>query len=908
MTDNVQKPAGRSPIEADRRKVDNVLVGRALELERLGALLDEARLGHAGAIVVAGEPGVGKTSILDATVARAGDFQVLRARGIESECALTYAVLVELLGGTPSLLDWLPARRRAALEAACRLQPLDDGAAVVAAWTSLLTSLAERRPVLVVVDDVQWIDQDSADAIFFAARRVGDARIATVFALREPHASTLVVDGIERVEVSPLDEASARMLAAGASPDVLAAAAGNPLALVEMARHGATEAHASTVAERLFGHRIRELTASARSALLAASLDRSGRADVVAAVAGEQAIDELRGHALVDVHDNALELRHPLLRTLMLATAPADERRAVHAALAAALPAGMERTRHRALAATGPDAGLADELEKLAVRTGGSATRAWAFERAAELTPSASLRASRLLDAALVSFAIRDVDKARRLALRAREEDVPATRSGLGELDARLALLDGAELEGARALRAVAAESAAHDPARAARLFVVAAYVLAGHGRVTEALEIVAHASTLAGDDPVLRLLISSAHAEAIGAAGDYVRAQQLFADAAAKADCFPATHADTEARLVLVEAFFSGAQLDRARQVAATAVRDARAAGALGELRLALACMFSIEFGAGRWDAADAAAFEELELAAGLGRTMERREALGHLAWCDAVKGRVAACRDHIRERQALSGVAGANVALHPALGLLELGLGEFEQAAVFLEASERAPAAIGRMPAATLRPCTADLVEALVRAGRNDDAGVVLDGFERDAQSIGRPLALSLVHRARGILVEGGEFDAEFERSLELDLDEPWPFERARTQLCWGERLRRERRRAEARVPLRQARDAFERAGATLWLARAEAELAATGERVRKRGAGSGGELTPQEHRVASLVTEGLTNREVADRLFVSTNTIESHLRHLFQKVGVRSRTELAARFTDLRDSNGH
>ena len=147
---------------------------------------------------------------------------------------------------------------------------------------------------------------------------------------------------------------------------------------------------------------------------------------------------------------------------------------------------------------------------------------------------------------------------------------------------------------------------------------------------------------------------------------------------------------------------------------------------------------------------------------------------------------------------------------------------------------------------------------------------------------------------------------FDDEFERSLELDVLEPSPFERARTQLCWGERLRRVRRRSEARVQLRAAGEAFAASGATLWLARAEAELAATGERVQKRGAGRGGELTPQERRVAMLVSDGLTNREVAARLFVSTNTVETHLRHVFQKLSVRTRTELANRFRDFRDSN--
>ena len=219
---------------------------------------------------------------------------------------------------------------------------------------------------------------------------------------------------------------------------------------------------------------------------------------------------------------------------------------------------------------------------------------------------------------------------------------------------------------------------------------------------------------------------------------------------------------------------------------------------------------------------------------------------------------------------------------------------------------ASELSLALDGFTPAAGVRPCALDLVEALVRKGDEDEARAVLDAFDDDARRIDRPLARALAHRGRGLLADDESFDAEFAAALRVDLEEPSPFERARTQLCWGERLRRARRRADARMQLHAAYDAFAAAGARLWAQRAEHELVATGERARERRVGSGGELTPQERRVAVLVSEGLTNREVAARLFVSVNTVETHLRHLFQKLGVRSRTELAARFTDLRDSN--
>jgi hypothetical protein len=435
---------------------------------------------------------------------------------------------------------------------------------------------------------------------------------------------------------------------------------------------------------------------------------------------GNEAVDELRGHALACVHDGALELRHPLLRSLLLARTWGDERRSVHAALAAALPAGAEQTRHRALAANGPDQDLADELEQLAARAGGRAGNAWALERSAELTPVGARRALRLLAAARASFDIRDMVAARRLAARVREEGEPTARAGLDELDARLALADGARLEGARALCAVAVEISETEAERAVRLFVTAGYVLATWGEAVEALDVVRCAQALGTSDPVLDLLIASTYAEAIGAAGEFVRAQQLFRELAEAGDRQATVHADRDARVVLVEALWSGGLFERARQVAVAAKRDARADGSLGELQLALACLFSIELATARLDRADEAAAEELELAAGLGRTTERREALGHLAWGDAFKGRAEDCRAHVRERLLLSEEAGLSTTPHPALGLLELGLGNFDAAAAALGPSEEGYARGGRSAAASIRPCMVDLSRGAFARGR--------------------------------------------------------------------------------------------------------------------------------------------------------------------------------------------
>jgi DNA-binding CsgD family transcriptional regulator len=884
-----------------------VLVGRDGELARLGSLLEEARRGAAGALLIRGEAGLGKTSLLEATISLAPDFKVLRGRGVESEGEIPYAVILELLSGVSLGLEMLPSPLRAALEAACRLRPFPGGDSVVtAAWATLLTAVSETKPVLVIVDDIQWVDRNSAEAVLFAARRVHEARVATVLAIRQPLSAAIRLDGLERLELGPLDDTAARALIASAKPAVIAAAAGNPLALLELSRGPDGIQAAGDVAEHLFGPRVDALTEGARRALLAACLDTSGSADAVGTAAGDpQSVLELQGHGLVTVSAGHLELRHPLLRSLLLARTWESERRSVHEALAAALPPGADRTRHRALATIEPDPDLANELEALASRTGGRSGNSWALERAAALSPPGDLRAHRHLAAARAAFDVRDMASAKRLVEKAREESGHSLHSDLAELDARLSLADGARVEAARALRAAALEVASEDPHRAVRMLVTACYVLATWGRADEALEVVQRAVELATGDPVIDLLIASAQAEVTAAGGDFVEAQRMFRDLARVGDLEPAVHADREARLVLVEALYAGVQFDRARQVAVVAARDARSEGAFGELQLALACLFSIELATGRFDAADAAATEELELAGGMGRISERREALGHLAWCDAFMGRADDCRQRVHERQELSEAAGVSTHPHPALGLLELGLGNFEAAAATLRATESGYASEGFSAAASLRPWTLDLVESLVRSGEVAEALQTLEAFERDAQRLRRPFALSLAHRGRALLAGDDLFDDEFQQALRLDLEEPNPFERARTHLCWGERLRRCRRRAEARVHLHEAHDGFARCGASLWVARAARELAATGERVRRPGAGSGEELTPQERRIAVLVSQGLTNQEVAAHLFVSTNTVETHLRHIFQKLGVTSRTQLAGRFTDFRDS---
>ncbi len=880
-----------------------MLVGRDTEIARVCAVLDHARPGRGGHLLLTGEAGIGKTALLAEAVDAGADMIVLRARGVETEGLIGGAVLSELLRsparlhpGLQKAWSTLPDRLLRALVAVRGLHQLaGDRFSVVAAWAALLAAASDTRPVLVVVDDAQWSDAASLEAILFVARRLNDVPVCTLLAVREPPDASPVFDGLDRLDLRRLDLGASRVLATrggAVSAEVLEAAAGNPLALVEMGHAAGSGTH--DVADRLFGSRLASLTPGGRRALLGAALGGPVDLDVLGAVASREAVAEVERVGLASVGSGLVDVVHPLVRSLIRGRAGAAEQRALHTALAAALPPGPRQIRHRAFAAQGPDLELAAEVERLGL---GTPPSVWSLTKAADLTPPGPLGSRRYLAAAQAAFDLRDIAAGRALLNQvARDDGVAAL--GADELRARFELIDGAKVDGARSLRQVARRIARSDPARSVGLLVTASIELASFASTQEARAALDEAVVLVRDDPVLRLQVDFAEAELLGASGAFVAAQHAFRDLAERSDSEPVVHEDRAARLMLLEAMYAGGLMSRGRQVAVAAARDARANGALGELRLVLACLFSIEHGAARFDAALDAASEELELAGGLGRTSERREALGHVAWCDAAKGREADCRRHLGERQQLSERMGLGSAPHPAWGLLLLGRGEAERAASTLTATEEREFRHGRRPAAGLRPVCIDLVEALVRAGDRERAAALLDTFEDDARAMDRPLGIALASRGRGLLTSGDEADAAFAESLQWELLEPSPFERARTQLCWGEHLRRRRARGPATEHLQAARLAFEEFGADLWVGRAQRELAANGERVRPRRHGTGADLTSQERRVADLVCRGLSNREVAGHLFLSVNTVEAHLRHIFRKLGVSSRTQLAAR----------
>jgi DNA-binding CsgD family transcriptional regulator len=910
-----------------------VLVGRDSELERIEQILTVARRGRAAALVVAGEPGVGKTALLDVCSLSAGGFCTLRTRGVEAEVELPFSALVELLAPIADRIEGLPGVQAAALRAAVSLTgTAKDEAAVAAATLTLLALAAEDDPVLVLVDDAHWLDPSSGLAIAFAARRLREAAIGIVIATRAEEIPRFSLEGIDTVQLLPLGERAATELVVRSAPSldaatttrIVAAAAGNPLALLELPFlvSGGTEPStleepvpSGEAARHLFGARLDSLNVEVRLALVVAAAERSRDLAVLARawtwLGLEPGVVEAAERVnLARITDNTLEFRHPLMRSLVYGEADPAVRRRAHAALAVALTddplAADERAWHRALAAVAPDGEVADDLERSAVHQPPAAAAA-ALGRAARLTPDRPLRARRLLAAAEAANEAGEFEASARFAEAAAGDTADVIERAAAERLIALSEIERARLRDAiERLVQVADEVVQIDPLLAARILVEAIVPCTATGQVGRAAELGLRARRLArGADAATRLLIETHYSDSVRASGRAGEATTIALAAAEEAALSGDEGLDSlESRLMLAEAFFSGDALDRARPIAERVVDDARRIGALGPLRLALATVASVEIMAGRALPLLASAQEELDLAQGLGYGWAWVEALGHVAWGESLRGLEDECRRHVQERFELQSLRYPDPKIHPSLPLLELALGRAEEAAKALEHTLRVTSGRGVVDSADDFPILPVLCEAYARSGRHEEAAAALERFE-ESMLDGRPLALALAARCRGLLADDATFVDAFERALAEHERDVRSFERARTLLLYGERLRRQKQRLEARARLNEALAIFEELGATAWTRRAATELAATGERARRREDSARSDLTPQELVVARLVAQGHTNREVAAQLFLTTNTIETHLRHVFQKLGVRSRTELASKFTDFRDS---
>ena len=899
------------PVAADLRTP--TLVGRDDAIAQLEHLLAGARRGRSGALVVQGEAGIGKTALLDETAARAHDAMVLRARGLESARALPYATLDELLRPVVGLLPRIPPVQARALRAALALAPpVESGRLAVAAATlSLLAAAADEQPVLAIIDDAHWCDPGSAEALGFAARRLDAEGVVLLLAVRTG-AGSFDASGLAELRVEGIGTAAARALLVdrlGSSPPapvlrrLVDETGGNPLALIEFtAQRGPAAGAAATRVEDLFLRRADRLPAASRRALLIAAASDTEELDTVRAasrLAGvpDDAFDAPAASGLLQVRGRELAFRHPLVRSTVYEAAPEEDRRDVHLALArAAAPVAEERRAwHLAAAASGIDPALAAQLDRAAAaaqRRGGAAMAARLLERAARLMPASDGRAERLVTAARAQWRTGRADAPLALldeaapliddpALWADAQELRAAiLKRTGEAEAAHALL----LDGAARLEAIA-------PRRAARMLTQATHLYFRRAEAQRALALAERAWTLGRAEDDLELGGTLAWARVHAGRSEEGRALARRCGDIAQATGDTANAPQIAWCLTWVEDY--GA----ARVLVERVVAAHRAASAPGDLAYALFFLAELELRVGRLTAAYAAAQESAALAEQTGQELQVMASLTVLAAAEALIGRAAEARTHATHALARAGaimnvtfVARANAAL----GLLELSLGRPGDAAEHLELVARAhersdvvePSLLEWMP---------DLVEAYIRSGRTDDAAATLDAFAGYADATGRTWARAVATRYRGLLAADGGGE-HFEAALRLHDATSRSFERGRTELCFGEALRRSGRRVEARTQLRAALETFERCGALPWADRARHELAATGEHAGAREPTAAARLTPQELQIGLAVSEGRTNREVAEALFLSPKTIEYHLRNVFRKLDVRTRTELA------------
>jgi DNA-binding CsgD family transcriptional regulator len=908
-----------------------MLVGRTRERRRIERLLADARHGTSGALLLHGDPGIGKTALLRWTVAEAEGFRVLRARGIETESDIPFAGLGELVAPLLDRLDDIPAVQAAALRGALALGPAGapDRFTVPAGLLSLLAVAAESGPVLALIDDVQWLDEPSLEALLFAGRRLGAEGIAMVGALRDSTpVARMQAPWLERLPIGPLDDVQARAvlvsdesaerIAPAVADRLVDTAAGNPLALVELPgalsdaqlsgrepleeplRPGAT-------VERAFRMRVDALEEGARRALLIAATAHSLRVDVIQAavrtaglaMSDLAAAEEAR---LVSVRRGELEFRHPLLRSTAYHAATPAERRAAHAALADAAPEGSApRAWHLAAQAVAPDEAIAAALEAAALDARGRSAHATAardFTRAAHLTPEDEPRARRLLEAATDAARCGEGEQARaRLAEAAALTSDPLLTADVQRMTGHVEMRLGSPLHAFELLVGEADRVRSRDPRRAAAMFLEASVTHMMTGDMHALIATAERARSLATSaDPAVELLATVVVAEGMLALGDVAQGDAMLSacepyllegDPLAVAEVIGmAGHAS-----VWIERW------DRARRVLDHLVESARRASAVSALIYPLAARAHLDYRMGRWATARAEAAESVELAQDTGQLPLLSHSLAALARVEAGMGQEPQARRHIREGLELATrFQGEAISAyhHAALGALELALGRVPEAIEALEACDRATRRIEVQPA--IVQAAPDLVEAYVRAGRRDDAAEALARLEEGAERTGSAWARAAAARCRGLLAPDAELRARFEEALKLVEAVPMPFERARTQLALGERLRRAKQRAEARPPLQEALDAFERLGARPWAERARTELRATGQSSGRRSETAAEQLTPHELQIALLVAQGMTNREAAASLFLSPKTIEYHLGQIYRKLDVRGRAQLA------------
>jgi DNA-binding CsgD family transcriptional regulator len=905
-----------------------VLYGRDAERSRIGELLDGARASRSAVLVISGEPGVGKSALLEDARDRAGDMRVLSGTGVETEAHLPFAALHQIVRPVLDHIENLPPPQAAALRGALGLAAggSDDRFLVSLAALSLLADAAETRPLLCLVDDAQWLDDASAEALVFAARRLEVEGIVMLFAAREGELRRFEARGLHELRLGGLDPAAAgalldRQADAALSSDVrdrlVAETGGNPLALLELssALSEAQLSGAETLldpipvsarVEHAFLTRVRRLSPETQTLLLVAATDDTGELATVLRAAAQlgaaaDALDGAEQAGLAHVHGTRLQFRHPLVRSAVYQASPLSRRQAAHRAFANVLDGEVDADRrawHRAAASLEPDPSVADELEQTAQRArrrSGFAAASLAFERAASLTTDEEHRARRLTAAAESAWVAGRMERALMLLEAARPlVSEPIQRADLNRFLGLIEMTRGVPADAWRLLLRSATEVAPIDAERALQMLNLAGLAAAYAGDKEAAVAIAEVARGLSVEKtPFLRMLAElliglGAHAEGDFAAA--ARRLRLAIELAEELDDDAASEQPVALLFAGRAALYLGDD-QTAFRAHREAVARARASGALSIVTQILPRLATAEVWAGRWPSAAANASEGIQLAREMGQHDIVAQLLGMLGLVAALRGSEDECRSLTAETRELASARGLGIVAefaHWSLALLALGLGRAEDA---FKRCQEISATMAVFWAAL------DRIEAAIRAGERETASAWLDGFEPWAENSGAAWARAVLLHCRALLAtDEHESERLFRAALDAHTEAVRPFEQARCELAYGEFLRRAGRRIEARAHLQAALDGFDGLGALLWAERARVELRASGQTARKRDPSTRADLTAQELQIARFVAEGLTNKEVAAQLFLSPRTIDFHLRNVYRKLGISSRTALA------------
>jgi len=895
------------------------LYGRERELDVLEGLIDHAGE-QGGALVIRGEAGIGKSALLlhAARHAKDRELHVLATTGVESEAHLSFAGLHHLLQPALAHIDTLPPPQRAAMAAAFGLseEAAPDPFLIALAALELLADTAAQSPLLLAIDDAQWLDKPSCEVLAFVARRVELEPIVLLFGVREGFDSRFEEAGLPELRLEGLDEAATESLLDANTPDlarevrerIAAEAAGNPLALLELPAAIQVEHRDGWLfpeplpltarLERAFAARVSELPKPTRTLLLVASLDHAGDlSELIAsasAVEGEvvpvDALVPAEAARLIELDGDKVRFRHPLVRSAIYQASTAAERKAAHAALATALAGDPDRrVWHRAASVEPPQAEVAAELEAAAaraIRRGASQVAMAALERAAQFTADPDKRGALFLRAAEMAFDLGRPEVGVRL-LREIEPAAlePADRAQLSWL---VEVFDTQSWSGADRVATFVETArqltdAGQDDRALEALSALALRVFWGNPEQATRDLVVSAAELIpvAADNPVLLVILSHADPVACG---------RVVADRIAGLEPDP----ENPEGMFNVGLAASGVwAYDRAVGFLEVAMTGFREQGRLSPLAQALVTQAWMGVHIGDPSLSLRAAEEGVRL------SQETRQPRWDVA-ARLAQAAVLARQGHSEQ----AGVLAADMerlllpmGANPMLALVQLVRGAaaltegrhadaYDDLHRIFDADDVAYHPFVRWCAA------ADLVEAAVRSGHEADVRPVVDELERLHAHTGASFLRTQLNLAHALTAEPADAEALYQVGL---ADDGGAFVHCRLLLGYGSWLRRERRVAESRVPLKSARDGFAALGFNPWAERAAQELRASGETSRSRRVGTWDQLSPQELQIAQMAAEGLTNREIGQKLYLSHRTVSSHLHRIFPKLGITSRNQL-------------